>query len=158
MLNLVYFIPLFSFEHGFLLDMVLSTIYLYSCVSIRCFWYMDHDLQRVSSLIILCLDILYKDYIPHFAGFLRVFHSIDPFLECERFVNLAVHFIRRSSLILSCSSVVLFIYYVTCWNSEIENCGCSRGREVREIGQFSIIGKLVFHILLILFIEAIISI
>jgi len=34
----------------------------------------------------------------------------DSFLECKRFVNLAVHFIRvRSNLILSCSSYIMLL-------------------------------------------------
>jgi len=45
-----------------------------------------------------------------FADFL---HNSNPFLECQRFVNFAVHFIRtRSSLILSCSSESFLLYYV----------------------------------------------
>ena len=58
-----------------------------------------------------------------FAGFLRSdpFLLSDPYLECQRFVNLAVYFIR-SSLILSCSSRPFFLYYAACWN----------GREGRE--------------------------
>jgi len=40
-----------------------------------------------------------------FADFLR-----DPFLKCQRFVNLAVHFIRaRNSLILLISTVSVFV-------------------------------------------------
>jgi len=67
-------------------------------------------------------------------------------------VNLAVHFIKaRSSLILSCfSRSPLFIYYAICGVMEgEENCGWVE-RRVGEIGQFSLTGRIVFHILFML--------
>ena len=56
---------------------------------------------------------LYKNYA--FCGFRP---CPDPFLERQRFVNLAVHFIRaRSSLILSCSSrpFLFILHYLLEW-------------------------------------------
>ena len=45
-----------------------------------------------------------------------------------------------------------FIYYATCWSGRgnEENCGWGMGREVEEIGQFSLTGRIVFHILFML--------
>jgi len=68
-------------------------------------------------------------------------------------VNLAIHFIRaRNSLILSCSSESsLFIYYATCGVVEGEKrIGDGVGRRVEEIGQSSLTGRIVFHILFML--------
>jgi len=67
-------------------------------------------------------------------------------------VNLAIHFIRaRSSLILSCTSGPFLLYYTICWSDERkeENCGWE-GEEVRKIGQSSIMGRMVSHILFML--------
>ena len=53
---------------------------------------------------------IFKDYA--FRGFPL---CPDPFLECQRFMNLAVYFIRARSLILSsCGSYLL---YYACWSS-----------------------------------------
>jgi len=71
-------------------------------------------------------------------------------------VNLAVHFIRaRSSLILSCSSGSFF-FYITLLvggkegGGKEENCEWRERREMREIDQSSITGKIVLHILFML--------
>jgi len=69
----------------------------------------------------------FKDYA--FCGFLL---CPDSFLECQCFVNLAVHFIRaRSSLILfseqlrSPSGTVLYITLLS--GGKEENCGAGEG-------------------------------
>jgi len=65
-------------------------------------------------------------------------------------MNLAVYFIRaKNSLILSYSSRPFLLYYAICWSGgEKKRIVGTRG--VGEIGRFSIIGRMVFHILFML--------
>jgi len=76
MLNAIYFIPLFSFEHWYLFNMILSTIYLYSCVSIRGFWYINHGLQRVLWSLCLVCHCLNNNYW-FFSDYLAIHYNND---------------------------------------------------------------------------------
>ena len=75
----------------------------------------------------------YKDYT--FCGFPP---CLDPFLECQRFMNLAVHFRARSSLSRAVPPIVPFLYitlFVWSGGRKEENCGWGWGEEVGEISQ-----------------------
>jgi len=69
-------------------------------------------------------------------------------------VNLTLHFIRaRSNLILSCSSRSSLLYYATYGVMEGKKrivSGGGGGEGGGEIGQSSLIGRIVFHILFML--------
>jgi len=72
----------------------------------------------------------------------------DPFLECQRFVNLTVYFIRaRSSLILFLVSFYITLF-VGMLGGKKRIVGEGRGRSGGN--RSSIIGKIVFHILFML--------
>ena len=84
-------------------------------VTIRIFYIKLYTNKFKKSVLIIFLinfhEFLHKDYA--FRGFSP---CPDPFLECQRFMNLAVHFIRtRSSLILSYSSGPFLLYYLLCY-------------------------------------------
>jgi len=79
----------------------------------------------------------------------------NPFLECQRFVNLAVYFIRtRSSLILNCSSGPFLLYYTACWSGGEKKRIMSGGEE----GNWSVFNNWKNGLPYFIYVAAIISI
>ena len=73
-----------------------------------------------------------------FAGY-GFLPYLDPFLKCQRFMNLAVHQgEQQSDTELFLWVVPLFILYITCWSGRKEK-NCESGGGMGKIDQSSFI-------------------
>jgi len=124
-----------------------DVLYSVKYISLRV-WYISMHLINMHN--IPATYNIYKDYA--FRGFSL---CPDPFLKCQRFMNLVIYFIRAmSSLILSYDPSGRSFFFITLLIGVVKRkktiMDGDRGERWGKIDRSLIIGRMVSHILFIL--------